>query len=439
VLKFAIIADDLTGANDSGVQMAMNGFKTSVLLQMNPEITAACEVLVFDSDSRSVPAKDAYRKVKEIADFIEKGAYDGIFKKIDSTMRGNIGAEIDAVYDVFKPEFVIIAPGYPKNGRQIIDGYHYLYHDLLHETEVARDPKTPVTESYLPKMLQKQTKQPLGLITYRDLQQGFSHIKAMMDTFREKSTPYVVFDSKDEEDLRRIVEFITLTKYNVVWVGSAGLTNYLLPLKTDKLVGMEKIEDISLHGLVLLVVGSVSSKSRKQLQLVLEQPDIEGVQLNSYKVVSDESTRKQEIERVYQEVEQVIKRNKNVALYSSGSVQDIKKSKEIGIQHGYNSTSVSNMISKVLGEISARIIEVNQIQGIVATGGDTAKQVFKHFGADVFELIDEVEMGIPLGRIVSDKIIYAVTKAGSFGSDLALLHSMKLLQRDNEKNERAIP
>jgi uncharacterized protein YgbK (DUF1537 family) len=270
------------------------------------------------------------------------------------------------------------------------------------------------------------------LITYKDLQQGFSHIKTIMDAFHEKNTPYVVFDSKDEEDLQRIVEYITLMEYKVVWVGSAGLTNYLLPEKTGNSTAIEKIEDISLSGLVLLVVGSVSSKSRKQLQLVLEEPDIEGVQLNSYRVVSDEITRKQEMERVYQEVEKVVKSKKSVALYSSGSALDIKKSKEVGKQHGYDSTSVSNMISNVLGEISARIIEVNDIKGIVATGGDTAKQVFVHFGADVFELIDEVEMGIPLGRIVSDKMIYAITKAGSFGSDLALLHSIKLLQRDNK-------
>lgn len=46
-------------------------------------------------------------------------------KKIDSTLRGNLGAEIKAVDDVFNPDIVIIAPAYPANQRVTIGGYHY--------------------------------------------------------------------------------------------------------------------------------------------------------------------------------------------------------------------------------------------------------------------------------------------------------------------------
>lgn len=67
-----------------------------------------------------------------------------VYKKIDSTLRGNLGAEIKAVADVFKPDIVIIAPAYPANQRITIGGYHLLEGKPIELTEIANAPKTPV-------------------------------------------------------------------------------------------------------------------------------------------------------------------------------------------------------------------------------------------------------------------------------------------------------
>lgn len=99
-MNLAIIADDLTGANDSGVQLARHGLKTTVLFDMDNESVRNYEAVVFDTDSRSINQLDAYEKVKQVAEFLTQAGFKSIFKKLDSTMRGNIGAEIDAIYEI---------------------------------------------------------------------------------------------------------------------------------------------------------------------------------------------------------------------------------------------------------------------------------------------------------------------------------------------------
>src|SRR5262245_12484195 len=98
----AIVADDLTGASDAGVQFARQGLETLVLI--DPRGLAAddgaVEVLAVDTDSRARPAAEAYRRAREAAEAIGRAGFNHLYKKVDSTLRGNVGAEIDAVMDV---------------------------------------------------------------------------------------------------------------------------------------------------------------------------------------------------------------------------------------------------------------------------------------------------------------------------------------------------
>src|SRR5690554_5475056 len=113
--------------------------------------------MVFDTDSRSDTRDEAYNKVRSICTAIQSPSLEMVYKKIESTMRGNIGVEIDAIYDVYQPDFVVSAPSYPENGRTLKNGHLYIEGELLHQTDISQDPKTPVNDSYLPKLLGDQT------------------------------------------------------------------------------------------------------------------------------------------------------------------------------------------------------------------------------------------------------------------------------------------
>lgn len=105
--KLVIIADDLTGANDAGVQFAKYGMKVQVMLgdAVGSSEAAAVEVLVRDTDSRAVSPELAFSRVQAASRLVRQAAGTDamplIFKKVDSTLRGNLGPEIDAAIAEF--------------------------------------------------------------------------------------------------------------------------------------------------------------------------------------------------------------------------------------------------------------------------------------------------------------------------------------------------
>ncbi|MGO4276862.1 four-carbon acid sugar kinase family protein, partial [Paenibacillus sp. TAF58] len=131
------------------------------------------------------------------------------------------------VYDTFRPDFVIIAPAYPETGRLVREGRLYVHGKPLHETEFANDPKTPVTESYIPDLLHRQTKQPVEVIPSAIIAEGTSELELVLQSCISRGIRYLLIDSADGEDLRRTVSLFGETTYKVVWVGSAGLARQL--------------------------------------------------------------------------------------------------------------------------------------------------------------------------------------------------------------------
>ncbi|MEH7111593.1 four-carbon acid sugar kinase family protein [Neobacillus niacini] len=431
-MKLAIIADDLTGANDSGVQLARHGLKTTVLFDMDETSVHKYEAVVFDTDSRSINQLEAYDKVKRAAEFLKDAGFTNIFKKLDSTMRGNIGAEIDAVYDVLKPDFVMIAPGYPKNNRTIFHSTHYLKGVPLGETEISKDPKTPVTKSYLPELLQEQTKHAIGTITVDDLNQGETFVQEKIKDYFEKDTTYIIIDSTEESHLEQILAYTKTLTYQFTWVGSAGMANYLpdyyaIPKSEADLVIPPTTTPI------LTVIGSVNKNSRVQLKVLLEKTNVHAIPFESYKAVSDDTERKSEISRVYRETVQKAQEGQDVVIYSTGEKEDIEKAWATGESRGLSHTEISNEIVEAMGAVCAVLLEEGYFKGVSMTGGDTAKQICTLWDVKGFELLDELEIGVPISKFLGRDDLYVVTKAGGFGSDDVFINALNKLKGVNEK------
>jgi D-threonate/D-erythronate kinase len=426
-MKLAIIADDLTGANDSGVQLAQHGLKTSVLFDIDKESIHNYEAIIFDTDSRSIEHEEAYQKVKEAASFLKEAGFPYIFKKIDSTMRGNIGAEIDAVYHAVKPDFMMIAPGYPKNNRTILNSTHYLNGVPLAETEISKDPKTPVTLSFLPELLQEQTEQKIGTITLNDLEQGVKRIQEKLDHYFEQNIAYIIVDSTEERHLEQILAYTKQLRYQFSWVGSAGIANYL-PAYYDIPEQKRELSIPKNDGPILTVVGSVNKNSRAQLKLLLEKTNVYPIAFESYKSVSDEEERANEIRRVYNQAVENAEKGFDVVIYSTGEASDIEKAWEIGEAKGLTHTQISNEIVKAIGSVCAVLLEKDYFKGVSMTGGDTAKQICHRWNVKGFELFDELEIGVPISRFFGNDNLYVITKAGGFGTPEVFINAIHKLK-----------
>src|ERR687894_2294085 len=110
----AVIADDLTGAADAGVQFVRAGYRVAVVFRGGAAPETDIDAVSFDTDSRDMPAGFAAKRVVDVARAVRGARL--VYKKLDSTLRGNVRAEIAAALGASGRERVIVAPAFPGAG-----------------------------------------------------------------------------------------------------------------------------------------------------------------------------------------------------------------------------------------------------------------------------------------------------------------------------------
>jgi D-threonate/D-erythronate kinase len=432
--KIGMIADDLTGANDSGVQLVKKGLRSSVIFDLKPLDTAQhnIDAIVVDTDSRAIHKDDAYEAVRQASVFLKENGFMYIYKKVDSTLRGNLGAEIEAVTSVFNPDFCIIAPAFPRIGRTTKNGIHYLHGIPLSETEISRDPKCPVTESSIVTLLESQSSQKVGLVQTSVMGAGLEALKTELEKWKEQGIKWLVFDAETDEELENIAATISAISGNFIWVGSAGLAEYL-PEKLG-LIRADNTRPEEMKGEnVLVVSGSLSSVTREQISNLLEMGQMVSTEVDPLTVFEENNlwiTRKksyiEKLVSIYQD-------GKDAVLFVDSSSENRDKTAAAGKRLGLSPSEVSNRISHGLGEIASEFLKNHSfVSGLVLTGGDTAKDVCRQIGASGLELLKEVESGIPLGKLTGEHEFFAITKAGAFGNKQSLVNAVLELKGEKQ-------
>lgn len=419
-MKTVIIADDLTGANDTGIQLAKNGMPVVVQLDNDVASLKRYDAVVFDTDSRSVLPEKAYDKVKTLCERIHHYEPQIVYKKIDSTLRGNIGSELDAIDDVWHPDLVVIAPAYPQLGRVMRDGTVYVDGAVLHNTQSANDLMTPITNSHLPSQLQAQTERKIGTITVETIEQGIEAIIEAINERLQLDERYVVFDAESEAHLADIVHSIRVSGLHALWCGSAGLAHALFHRSSSGLSNVLLTEKKQ----VLVSVGSVSEKTRKQVDLITHEKYAIAIKLQGENLLKAEQ-RELEIVRVQQLLISAFHTGQNVVLYLSNTKEEIQRTQRLGEQLGLTPGEVGHILLSVLGKITADFVRYEEVQHLILMGGDTARQVCVELGVKELELIDVVEEGSPLIRLIDEQTIYAMTKSGSFGDERILQRMLR--------------
>src|ERR1017187_6214135 len=116
-----LIADDLTGACDAAVHFAVRGYCTVASVSLDGAPIPA-EVLAVSTDSRGLDARAISRVMLRAASALPVEGARILFKKIDSTLRGNVGIEILAAMEEFGCDAVMMTPAFPALGRIVEAG-----------------------------------------------------------------------------------------------------------------------------------------------------------------------------------------------------------------------------------------------------------------------------------------------------------------------------
>jgi uncharacterized protein YgbK (DUF1537 family) len=125
-LKAAIIADDLTGALDTGTPFVDAGLSVAVAIDVetaDEALAAGTDVVVINTASRALSENDAARRVRRAADALSARQPAIVLKKIDSRLKGNVAAESAALADAFGLARIVVAPAIPDQDRTTYRGF----------------------------------------------------------------------------------------------------------------------------------------------------------------------------------------------------------------------------------------------------------------------------------------------------------------------------
>lgn len=399
--KYLIIADDFTGSNDTGVQMKKRGIPVKVgLFPTSKVITSS---VVLDTESRNLTTNDAYNKVKKMTETVlENNEFDLVYKKVDSTLRGNIIEEIKAIDDVFKPDKIVFAPAYPSIKRTTEKSIHQLNNTPLMSTEFAEDPLSPIITDNITKLLENGYDEDVthhGLNDLDSIKQRFN--KGKLHTF----------DSVKESDLTTIASALLDNEYKILWVGSAGLANALFrvlyPLKP-----------------VLAVVGSISENSLKQVAYAEQN----GVPI--FEIGNDDIFDKTKIDSIVIKAVNSLEKNGNLIITAAKTRKNyedtIKYAKSKNISKEDSSWYVQNYLANLTKGVLSKI----ELSGMFLTGGATAISVMDSINTTSVDIQEEILTGT-VHSTLSDgpfKGLNIVTKAGAFGEKEDLLYSLEKIR-----------
>jgi D-threonate/D-erythronate kinase len=421
--RLAIIADDLSSATDCGAQVVRSGLSVVVPLggYSLPTQARDAQVISVDTDSRSLSAEQAYAKVRTAAQQLVAEGWTDFYKSIDSTLRGNLGAEIEAVLEIVKPDCTVIAPAFPKYGRTTVAGVQHLHGRPLHETEFGTDPTAPVKDADIARRLAEGSHRKSGRLTLDQLRAGPTQIKGAIRELLAEGVELVVVDIAEQEDLKRICLGLSQSDFRVVWVGSTGLAEFV-PLafevaSTSNSSGQNRSLD---SRPALALVGSASETTRQQLMRAQANKGLNIIQLDPARMIQNSTTAVTELEQANSNLRAAIDLGHDAALVVRASREEIAATQQLGAKLNLSASQVAQRIVDRLAQAGSTLVHEGLISGIVATGGDTANALCNALGAQALEILGEVEAGIPIMRVLGEKSLPLVTKAGGFGSEAAM-------------------
>jgi len=417
--QILIIADDLSGAADCGMACAGSGLHTVVMLG-NSATAVDADVLSVDADTRGLDAKRAVWETAMLMRRYMSSREQVVFKKLDSTLRGNIGAELAAVLTTQRASMTqqehivaVLAPAFPANGRTTRQGKQLLNGKPLEEMEIWRRNGIQGS-SYIPTMLEsagmRSAVLPLEMVrsSNGNLHKEMTRLAEGLDV--------LVCDAETDQDLQAIAKATAALGHNTVWAGSAGLA-YHLPKAIALTSTTSAGSDQSLaSGPTLFVVGSSAAVSREQVKTLATSPDLVTITIPPSDLLSGLEKRR-EHERLLSEAFA----GKRDIVVMLGTDDKLK-------------IDAGRLLSSALAQMI--VPHYNKVGALVITGGETARLVLQTWGVTGLCLVKELEPGLPFSITENwTRRLPVITKAGDFGNPQTLVHCRQFL-RDLDRSSK---
>jgi len=413
LIALLIIADDLTGAIDTGVQLAKQDIPTRVIHNYIHDIKKLFDesnvpVMVVNTESRHIGLREAASRVQHVITEAKKAGVNQFYKKTDSTMRGNIGAELEAFKIHTGQQIIGFIPAHPKLNRFTRNGFHYIGNALLHDTEFGKDPLEPITESYIPGIITEQTNQDVVSINLSETESLHGN------------NGILVFDCQSEADLKHIINYLIKINSGKAIAGSAAMVEFLpdlFHLKRETSIPPKPVSPL------LLVNGSLNNISIKQVKFAHNK----GLKVISIpeNLLSDKNylsnplylSLQSQIKSTFLDDHDIILSTSNINKSENSSNPNVK-------------IDSYEIISEQIGLIVASILQEATTITLVVFGGDTLMGIMQALSCKYITPKLEILPGVALSLAkTKNGNIYIITKPGGYGEADVIMEIMKYMKK----------
>lgn len=423
-----IIADDLTGANDTALQFQQKGASTKILLDSEcvPKIKAGTEIWALSSESRNIPTEVAISRVeKAVNTLIEHFSFDYFYKKIDSTLRGHIALETLTMLNILDYDAAIIMPAFPQEGRITVGGYHLAKGVPIGRTEIAIDPHSPITESHVPTLLASQlgelSADIVGQIDLRTIMNGAGPILVKINELIAEGKRLIIADSTSITDLEQIALAINKCEKKILPAGTAAGAQVL---SKYWLAGIEKENtNFNIGTLPKLIVSGTATQITANQIKKLEQSDdydnINFIALESIEILDGVS------ESIIERIVSNLKSGVTVCVHTSDLITNFDGFSEDSFNAELTKEKFASMITDYLAELTRQVLEKIDVI-LITLGGETSYKCCKSINSNELRLIDEVAPAISICSDINNKWI--ITKSGNLGNNSTLIEILNYLK-----------
>ncbi len=390
-----IIADDLTGAADTAARCRRFGLPATIFLDI-PEAPLPAGALAFTSDSRHLAEEAAAKETRNTAASLP--ALDGRwYKKIDSTLRGNVGSELDALLELVGAPAALVCPAFPAQGRRVRNG-------------ILSAPGLGPPEVHLPSLLREQSRFSVRALNLEQVRGG--ELAASMNRLAregERSAgaerTVIAVDALTDDDLDRVVEAQREGVPDALLCGSAGLAGALVRRVFERGAFRARPEENRRYAVrsVLAVVGSGSEVAHRQIEFLLRaQGDASNLAVSRMNVLP--------------ETEEAAA----AALEPADPIWLLQQPRPLPgtVLEG----AEARRRADYLGRISVAALARRPVDLLLLVGGDTAMPILRHLGVARLSVEKELLPGMPLcSAVIAGRPTLVVIKPGHFGGDGTLV------------------
>lgn len=400
MVKLLIIADDITGALDTGAQFVSYGITPVLLVQREVKFDhyadGLAEVLVMDVETRHVGPEEAYQVVHGLVEEAVKAGVQYVYKKTDSGLRGNICSELCAVLDASGRDFLAFLPAFPKMNRITVNGTQYIDGIPLKESVYGRDPFDPVASSYIPELF----------VGTKDRVRVFEKTDNYSTCVSEKTIG--IFDAKTDGDLDKIVCHLMKKEQLAIMAGCAGGAAAL-----NRAIGFKRCWRMcpKLDRPFLVICGSVSPVSKAQVEYA-QMHGFQRLSLSVEQQLKKEYLQSKEGEKMQGNLLAEFRRAKHCIIDTKAS--DIGNA---GCENIAQVRKEGMEIAASLGRIVGGLLKSGLEKTLMIIGGDTLLGLIKSIDCGDIQIVCELNDGMVLSRIsIQGRHYWLISKSGSFGS-----------------------